>query len=101
MFRTITEHYEFVGLWQDGVPKLGVMKVRGCGSAGREGEVLTSAKQSAVLYLESVVTCMLCSCSPSPKQAYRLQADAPRGFYRLPKRVDVGEVNECCDLQGG
>ncbi len=31
---------------------------------------------------------------------YRLQADAPRGFYRLPKRVDVGEVNVSCDLQG-
>ncbi len=33
-------------------------------------------------------------------QVYRLQADAPRGFYRLPKRVDVGEVNVSCDLQG-
>jgi hypothetical protein len=33
-------------------------------------------------------------------QVYRLQADAPRGFYRLPKRVDVGEVNDSCDLQG-
>ena len=34
------------------------------------------------------------------RQVHRLQADAPRGFYRLPKRVDVGEVNESCDLQG-
>ncbi len=23
----MTEHYEFIGLWQDGTPKMGVMKV--------------------------------------------------------------------------
>ena len=27
VFRTMTDHHEFVGLWQDGVPKLGVTKV--------------------------------------------------------------------------
>jgi hypothetical protein len=73
----MTDHHEFVGLWQDGVPKLGVTKVR-CINHGS----FASVRKRAV------------------RQVYRLQAGAPRGFYRLPKRVDVGEVNDSCDLQG-
>jgi hypothetical protein len=47
VFRTITEHYEFVGLWQDGVPKLGVMKVRAAGRGGGGGFVCQGMQQQA------------------------------------------------------
>ena len=85
----MTDHYEFVGLWLDGVPKLGVMKV------GRFHLNLTSHS----IAVRNLTTHSI-PVTSRDTQVYRLQSEAPRGFYRLPKRVDVGEVNASCDLQG-
>jgi hypothetical protein len=87
VFDTLTDHHEFVGLWQDGAPKVGVMKV------------LLSPMPPAASSRHADATCSFQPSRVRP-QVYRIQAAAPRGFYRLPKRVDVGEVNASCDLQG-
>jgi hypothetical protein len=69
VFRTITEHYEFVGLWQDGVPKLGVMKVR---AGGGGGGVVCQGMQQRARYNHTAHVRGLAGVPPASRRAARL-----------------------------